>query len=95
MLSEAPLGILRSYWRASAPAAVPVSGPHLRCADRPDGVACRLPVGDGRGGARQASERACSQLRRQLCAIAGYLRPQPLASKSSSALRATSASGAR
>jgi hypothetical protein len=37
----------------------------------------------------------CSQFRRQLCAIAGYLRPQTPASKSSSALRATSASVAR
>ena len=60
MLSEALLGILRSYWPAGAAAAVPVSGPHLRYADRPDGVACRLPVSDGRGGARQASERACA-----------------------------------
>jgi hypothetical protein len=34
-------------------------------------------------------------LRRQLCAIAGYLRPQTPASKSSSALRATSVSVAR
>ncbi len=45
---------------AGAAAAVPVSGPHLRYADRPDGVACRLPISDGRGGARQASERACA-----------------------------------
>ena len=42
---------------AGAAAAVPVSRPHLRYADRPDRVACRLPVGDSRGGARQAGER--------------------------------------
>ena len=57
-----------NYLAAGAAAAVPVSGPRLQYADRPDGVACRLPISDGRGGARQASERACAaaQLRPHL-----------------------------
>jgi len=61
---------------AGAPAAVPVSGPHLRYADRPDRVACRLPVGDGCGGARQAGERARAAA--QFCyASAGKRRRHP------------------
>ena len=49
------------------------------------------PPSDGKGEERMT----CSQFRRQLCAIDGSLRPQTPASKSSSALRATSASVAR
>ena len=43
-----------------AAAIVPVSRPHAGQADRDDGAACGLPLGSGRGGARQARQRACS-----------------------------------
>ncbi len=57
MLSAPLLGILRSYWRY-ATVAVSVSRSNRGQADRADRVARRLPFGGGRGGARQARERA-------------------------------------
>jgi hypothetical protein len=44
---------------AGAAEAVPVSRSAGRHADRAERAACRLPIGDGCGGARQACERAC------------------------------------
>jgi len=57
MLSETLLGILREYGAAEA---VPVSRSADRHADRAERAACRLPIGDDRGRARQACERACA-----------------------------------
>jgi integrase len=44
---------------AGAAEAVPVSRSAGRQAHRTERAACRLPIGDGCGGARQACERAC------------------------------------
>jgi len=65
MLSKPLLAIPAQLLAAGPTALLSVSRAVARRADRPDDAACRLPVGDGRGGARQAGERACAAA--QLC----------------------------
>ena len=60
MLSETLLGILARLLAVGAAEAVLVSRSAGRHADRAEGAACRLPIGDGCGGGRQACERACA-----------------------------------